>query len=480
MSQSRIGRVLDARFEITAPVGEGEIGVVYAAEDRTTGKRAAVRFLRRELLGDKDFMARFQKAAEKAASLAHENLTAVLAGGQDEEGIPWLATEHSSGRTLRRILDEEKRLPPGRASGIAAQILAAIGAAEALGIRHGDLRPENIRVETDSSLVERVRVLDYGIAKGAAERARESDSGEGETRTGLALRSPAYLAPEQLRGEEFDSRADLYAAGAILYEMLTGETPFPGGDFATYVANYVDKMPPPPHEKAPESEIPPALEQAVLALLARKPADRPPGAGAAAAMVQPFATGAPAPVAEAPARGLQPLSFAYLLGGAAGAGAAGALDPSSAALAAGTGAGLGIGATAAFILFPRVGEAAFWIRFAIVSGLVGVGGGIGHFILGGEIWPHVFLPVSGLLAFALFSLGWGRRRVLMALALGACLAPAIAFALTPVVEGAESLLAIQRLLRGATAGLRPAVAAACLGALFALAGCLAPKARRAR
>jgi serine/threonine-protein kinase len=472
VSQSRIGRELGGRFKVIAPLGEGDVGVVYSADDRTTGRRAAVRFLKRELLEDQDFLARFHDEARRAEGLGHVNLAAVLASGEDEEGIPWLASEYVGGRTLRKAIEEEGPLSYDRSAGIAAQVLRALAAAEGRGLVHRNLRPENIRLEPAEGAVERVRVLDYGVVRRSMSLPPSTAGDAEEAATGLISEVSCYLAPEQILGEAAGSRANLYSVGVLLYEMLTGTTPFPADTTAKYASDYLTRMPEPPHQRARGAEIPPGLEKLVLDLLARRPEDRPAGASAAADLADAFAVREiAAPVAAPPARGH---FLAYLGGGILGGGSAAVVSGDFAFPAAAAGLGLGIGATAAFRLFPRIGELHSWIRLVLCAVVIAGAGAAAHMKQGGEVWLSLSYPLAALLALSLYAVGWGRRKRLLAVVLGALVAPAAAFLLLPVPTGREFVFAFSLFGGAALDPLRHAAAASLIGFFFGLSGLFAP------
>jgi serine/threonine-protein kinase len=471
VSQSRIGRELGGRFKVIAPLGEGEVGVVYSADDNLSGHRAAVRFLKRELLEDEDFLARFRDEADRAEGLGHANIAAVLGSGVDEEGIPWIASEFVGGRTLRKELDDDGRLPYDRAAAIAAQVLRAVAAAEGRGLVHRNLRPENIRLEPAPGAVERVRVLDYGVVRRSTAARPTREGADDEEATGLVEAISCYLAPEQILGETAGGRANLYSAGVVLYEMLTGSTPFPADTAAKYVSDYLTRSPQPPHQRSPGVEIPPGLEKLVLDLLARRPDDRPAGAAAAADQAAAFAVRETAIPAAPPARGHV---LAYLAGGILGGGAAAAVSGDFAIPAGAAGFGLGVGATVAFRLFPRVGELHSWIRLALCAVVIAAAGTAAHLKQGGEVWLSLAYPLAALLALSLYAVGWGRRRRLLAVLLGAVVAPAAAFLLLPVPTGKGFVLSFSLFGGGALSPLRHAAAAAFIGIFFGLSGLFAP------
>jgi serine/threonine protein kinase len=198
-------------YEIVERIGAGGMGEVYRAWDRKLDRGVAIKVLGAAFAGDAQFMARFEREAQVLASLHHPNI-AMIYGVEDSA----LIMELVEGPTLAERIAQEGRLPWEEAVEIGTQIAEALEAAHEKGVVHRDLKPANIKVTPDG----RVKVLDFGLAK---PQTKELSSG---TSPGVILGTPAYMAPEQAKGKAVDRRADIWAFGVVLYEMLTGRNPF--------------------------------------------------------------------------------------------------------------------------------------------------------------------------------------------------------------------------------------------------------------
>lgn len=200
-------------------IGRGQMGVVYEAEHHELGHRVAVKLLAR---ASADLAARIRVEAQVLARIRHPNLLAVVDFGVVDDR-PYLVAEIVRGRTLRDLLEERGHLSVEEAADVLRDVLAGLGAVHAAGIVHRDLKPENVILDEHGS----AKVLDFGLAKifdaGADPRTPSPAVDDGD----LIVGTPAYMAPEQIAGPDVDARADVYAAGAILYELLTGNRPFP-------------------------------------------------------------------------------------------------------------------------------------------------------------------------------------------------------------------------------------------------------------
>lgn len=264
-----VGQVLDGTYEIVRLLGEGGMGRVYEARHaRLHKKRFAIKLLHHELARQPDVVTRFQREAEASASIVHPNVMNVLDVNVTADGQPYIVAELLEGEQLGDYLDKVKKLPVADAVRIVRQVCQALGAAHAQGIVHRDVKPENVFLAGDLAKLRRtnVKVLDFGISKLA-----DAD-GENLTKTGMVMGTPDYMAPEQARGDRVDARADIYAAGAILYRALTGRKPFEGLDpMATLTAVLVQE---PERPSAIEPSIPLALELVIQRAMAKRPEDR--------------------------------------------------------------------------------------------------------------------------------------------------------------------------------------------------------------
>ncbi|MHC4821826.1 MAG: serine/threonine-protein kinase, partial [Planctomycetota bacterium] len=217
-----LGKTIAGRFEVENVLGEGGMGKVYGAKDLETGGMAALKVVVGQLTGNEEYVKRLQQEARTAGRLRHEAAVRIVAFGETESGAPYLAMEYCLGVTLKDMLAKEGHLPIARACNIASQMIDAVGSAHKQGIIHRDLKPEHIKIAPDAMRGEAVKVLDFGVAKFiGGEDAPEMENAV-KTKTGIILGTPKYMAPEQIRGEQVDGRADLYSCGAILYELLSG------------------------------------------------------------------------------------------------------------------------------------------------------------------------------------------------------------------------------------------------------------------
>jgi serine/threonine-protein kinase len=267
-----VGAVISDRYRLLERVGEGGMGAVYRGEHVTLRKRVAVKFLHAELSRIPDVVARFEREAVAAANLEHPNVVAAHDFGKTKDGQFYLVMEFVEGGSLRDLLEKEPRLAPIRAVQIARHIASALQRAHALEIVHRDLKPETVVLVERDGDKEFAKVIDYGIAKVAA--GRLSDGGKPLTQAGMVFGTPDYMAPEQALGGKVDHRADLYAFGVMVYEMLVGERPFTGDDVMAILGQHMTAPPPSASQKAPPGVLPLAVDGVLARMLAKSPADR--------------------------------------------------------------------------------------------------------------------------------------------------------------------------------------------------------------
>ncbi|MFD7642380.1 protein kinase [Kitasatospora sp. NPDC059795] len=265
-----IGRALNGRYELGEILGVGGMATVYRAVDHQLGRPVAVKVLNGGLADDPRFAERFAREARMAALLVHPRIVTVFDSGIDQ-GSPYLVMELVHGDTLGRLIADHGTLPVERAVGIAAAVLDALAAAHAQGLVHRDIKPGNIMITHDGG----VKVVDFGIARAG------SSSGQQLTQTASVIGTAAYLSPEQATAGAVDARADLYAVGCVLVEMLTGAPPFTADTPVAIAFKHVTEYPVSPAALRPD--VPPALDAAILRLLAKHPDQRPADANAAAA-----------------------------------------------------------------------------------------------------------------------------------------------------------------------------------------------------
>jgi beta-lactam-binding protein with PASTA domain len=247
--------LIDGRYRIMRKLGSGGMADVYMAEDQQLGRRVALKVLHRRFAEDEQFVERFRREASSAAGLSHPNVVAIFDRGE-WDGTYYISMELVEGRTLKEIVREKGPAPPEAAVDLTLQILRAARYAHKHGVVHRDIKPHNVLIDHDG----RVRVTDFGIA-----RAGTSDI----TETGSVMGTAQYLSPEQAQGRPVDERADLYAIGIVLYELLTGQVPFDAEQPVTVALKQVSELPVPPAELVPA--IPPAIDAVVMRALEKDP-----------------------------------------------------------------------------------------------------------------------------------------------------------------------------------------------------------------
>lgn len=260
-------------YEIQSPLGAGGMGEVYRARDTRLGREVAIKFLPASFANDTERLRRFEQEARTVAALNHPTILGVYDIGQ-HHGSPYMVSELLEGETLREKM-QEGLMPQRRAIEYASQIAEAIAAAHDKGVVHRDVKPENVFVTKDG----RVKVLDFGLAKLARVEAGRAEPGEGATATvavhtmpGMVLGTAGYMSPEQVRGKEVDSRTDIFALGAILYEMLSGRRAFKG-ESSVETMNAILKDDPPELE-TDRLKLSPGLERIVRRCLEKEPERR--------------------------------------------------------------------------------------------------------------------------------------------------------------------------------------------------------------
>jgi eukaryotic-like serine/threonine-protein kinase len=277
--ESLVGHVLSGRYFIERLLGEGGMGAVYQAEHTHMHKRLAVKVLHPEMSRLPEVVARFEREAMAAAHIDHPNVAAATDFGKLDDGSFFLALEYVEGQGLREALTAG-RLELGRALHIVRQIASALWRAHALGIVHRDLKPENVMLVRRDDDPDFVKVLDFGIAKVPVGSlvGEHKASGQALTQLGMVYGTPEYMAPEQALGQPVDARADLYALGAMAFEMITGVRPFDHESKVTLLGMHVTAPIPSMREKAPAANVPPEIETIVTRLLAKEAGARFPDA----------------------------------------------------------------------------------------------------------------------------------------------------------------------------------------------------------
>ena len=275
----RVGTLLGQRYKIVSMLGEGGIGAVFLADDLQSNTRVAVKLLKRDVANDPIVLARFEREALAMQALAHEHIVAPLGYGQSPEGDVCLVMEHVAGETLRTMLKRVKQPPLWGVLEIARQLAAGITRAHELGVVHRDLKPENVMLTWLEGARPHIKILDFGMARLLS----ATPGGPPLTRKGAVFGTPEYMPPEQAMGQPVDARADQYALGVMLFEMLAGTRPFKAKNPLEMLQKQIREPPPKLTQLAPTTPL--ALESAVERMMAKKPDDRFPTVAEAAAAI---------------------------------------------------------------------------------------------------------------------------------------------------------------------------------------------------
>src|SRR5687767_15773473 len=258
---ARLASALSDRYRLVRELGQGGMATVHLAEDLKHGRRVAIKLLHPELsaiLGGERFLAEIKVTA----NLQHPHILGLIDSGE-ADGLLYYVMPYVAGESLRARLSRDRQLPVDEALRLAREVASALDYAHRQGVVHRDIKPENTLLNDGSALV-----ADFGIALAVQEA-----GGHRMTQTGMSLGTPAYMSPEQAMGErDIGPRSDVYALGAMTYEMLAGEPPFTGPSSQAIVAKVLTEQPPPLRPKRPS--VPAAAEAAILTALQKLPADR--------------------------------------------------------------------------------------------------------------------------------------------------------------------------------------------------------------
>ncbi len=265
-----IGRRILDQYVVRSKIGEGGMGAVYLAAQPSVGRDAVIKIVHPWLSRDPAISTRFDTEARAAARLQNPHIVSIYNYGRLPDGTLFIAMEYLQGCTLADLMRARGRIMPSRAVAIATQVCEALAEAHRRGVVHRDLTPSNLMLVSRRSGPDFVKVLDFGVAK----------LGNTEITGRGAVGTPRFMSPEQLRDEPVDGRADLYALGLILYEMLTGRAPFEAGSAAAFMNKHLNELPRPMVQACPDVRVPPALEACVMRALAKHPYHRPQNADA--------------------------------------------------------------------------------------------------------------------------------------------------------------------------------------------------------
>ncbi len=254
-----IGKILGNRYQIVEKIGDGGTAFVYLGRDNLLGRNVTVKVLRPEYVSDQDFVRRFRREAQAAASLSHANIVSIYDVGY-EEGIHYIVMEYIKGQSLKELIEEQAPLPVRMAADYASQIALALQNAHRHGIIHRDVKPHNILISEDG----RVKVTDFGIAQAATSSTVTYD--------GAILGSVHYFSPEQARGGQTGERSDIYSLGVVLYEMLTGSLPYDGDSPYSVAVKHINEPFPNPQEL--NGQLPSAITRIIDKAVEKEPDKR--------------------------------------------------------------------------------------------------------------------------------------------------------------------------------------------------------------
>lgn len=269
-AQPQVGDRFADRYEILAVLGKGGMSTVYKADDTKLNRIVAVKVVHPHLMEEEDTLKRFEREAKSVGGLQHDHIVEIYTSDITDGGYPYLIMQYLDGQALSSIIKAQGRVPYQRAVPIFMQIADALAHAHAKGVIHRDLKPSNVLLSTADN-TDSVGVVDFGLAKFMP----HSKSSEASiTATGQVFGSPPYMSPEQCVGKKIDERSDIYSLGCLMYETITGETPFTADTPVATVMKQIGEIPQPPSKVVPAAHIPPLLEALILKSLEKDPKAR--------------------------------------------------------------------------------------------------------------------------------------------------------------------------------------------------------------
>ena len=260
------GDLIADRYELEEEVGSGGMSSVFCARDRQLERRVAIKILHERYRGEDEYVERFRREARAVARLTHPNIVTVIDRGEDD-GRQFIVFEYVDGENLKELVERTGRLPLRRALELTLATARGLAFAHENGLVHRDVKPQNVLLSGEGE----VKVTDFGIA-------RSLDVDHGVTQTGTVMGTSNYLSPEQASGQPVTPATDVYSLGVVLWELLTGDVPFPGDNFVAVALRHINEQPPPLRELRPD--VPPRLAAAVERALAKDPSDRFPSMSA--------------------------------------------------------------------------------------------------------------------------------------------------------------------------------------------------------
>ena len=267
-----IGRVFLGRYELQRVLGEGGMGRVYLARQTDLARQVVIKVMHEHIAQESKFCDRFQREMELMARFHHPNAVTLYDASLNDPAGPCIVMEYVKGVNLETLLTKIGRMTAPRVARIISQLCEVLQAAHDEGIIHRDLKPANLMVVDPDSPRERIKVMDFGLAKLMSDNPARKVT---DTNIDFAVGTPGYIAPEQVRGETMDHRGDLYSVGVMMYQLFTGRLPFEGTNSMDVLLAHATEMPPRFSEVGQGGWVPKAVEDLVFDLLAKDPDDRP-------------------------------------------------------------------------------------------------------------------------------------------------------------------------------------------------------------